>query len=104
MVVAGKMADKGDLMEEDRDQSPSPGTPDSRKRPLDADADDAMSKKSHYIPGRILWPCIQIFILCVFIPCSKRSPVTKKHVKISLFGVCIDTTITYIIRATYAAV
>nr|XP_045625042.1 RNA-binding protein Pasilla-like isoform X1 [Procambarus clarkii] len=29
---------------------PSPGTPDSRKRPLDIDSDDAMSKRSHYIP------------------------------------------------------
>ncbi|XP_047497031.1 RNA-binding protein Pasilla-like isoform X2 [Penaeus chinensis] len=29
---------------------PSPGTPDSRKRPLDIDSDDAISKRSHYIP------------------------------------------------------
>lgn len=28
----------------------SPGTPDSRKRPLDIDSDDVMSKRSHYIP------------------------------------------------------
>ncbi|CAL4123341.1 unnamed protein product, partial [Meganyctiphanes norvegica] len=32
------------------DSVPSPGTPDSRKRPLDNDSDDAMSKRSHYIP------------------------------------------------------
>ena len=31
----------------------SPGTPDSRKRPLDVDTDDVMSKRSHYIPGGI---------------------------------------------------
>ncbi|XP_069987375.1 RNA-binding protein Pasilla isoform X1 [Penaeus vannamei] len=30
---------------------PSPGTPDSRKRPLDIDSDDAISKRSHYIPA-----------------------------------------------------
>ncbi|XP_076054142.1 RNA-binding protein Nova-1-like protein passilla isoform X3 [Oratosquilla oratoria] len=28
----------------------SPGTPDSRKRPLDGDSNDAISKRSHYIP------------------------------------------------------
>lgn len=48
------MADaKNETMEDDHDQATSPGTPDSRKRPLDADSDDAMSKKSHYIPGNL---------------------------------------------------
>lgn len=48
-----KMADaKIEIMDEEHEQSPSPATPDSRKRPLDVDSDNAMSKKSHYIPGR----------------------------------------------------
>lgn len=29
----------------------SPATPDSRKRPLDIDNEDAIAKRSHYIPG-----------------------------------------------------
>jgi len=37
-------------MDNSMDDDKSPGTPDSRKRPLDIDSDDAMSKKSHYIP------------------------------------------------------
>ena len=46
------MADtKTDVMDDDREIETSPGTPDSRKRPLDIDSDDAMPKKSHYIPG-----------------------------------------------------
>uniref|UniRef100_A0A2P2HW32 RNA-binding protein Nova-1-like n=1 Tax=Hirondellea gigas TaxID=1518452 RepID=A0A2P2HW32_9CRUS len=46
------MADRknDDTMDDDNDHAPSPGTPDSRKRPLDIDTDDAVSKKSHYIP------------------------------------------------------
>jgi len=31
----------------------SPGTLDSRKRPLDSDSENAMCKKSHYIPGEL---------------------------------------------------
>ncbi|KAF2347372.1 K domain type 1 [Trinorchestia longiramus] len=45
------MADKKvEIMEDEHELSPSPATPDSRKRPLDVDSDNAMSKKSHYIP------------------------------------------------------
>lgn len=34
----------------------SPATPDSRKRPLDIDNEDAIAKRSHYIPGtNITW-------------------------------------------------
>lgn len=29
----------------------SPGTPDSRKRPLDIENEDAITKRSHFIPG-----------------------------------------------------
>ena len=39
-------------MEESAEVS-SPGTPDSRKRPLDVDSDDVISKRSHYIPGML---------------------------------------------------
>ena len=61
------MADEEQRVEnmEEGIQSPAPGTPDSRKRPLDNDNEDAISKKSHYIPGKSygIW-CNLFNLLC----------------------------------------